>query len=73
MWGRRLAAMVAIYTGRGVTPVVNLMEHISHTAPPSVNKAEPTLALEPRGDAPEGQNRGISGPKNGNMSNKHFF
>ena len=39
MWGKRLAAMLAIYTGRGVAPEVNLREHISCTPPPSANKA----------------------------------
>ena len=39
MWGRRLAAMMALYTGKGVTPEVNLKEHISHIAPQSSNKA----------------------------------
>ena len=42
--------MLAIYTGTGVAPEVNLMEHISHTPPQSSNKAEPILALKPRGD-----------------------
>ena len=50
MWGKRLAAMLAIYTGRGVSPEVNLRERISHMPPQSSNKAEPTLALKPRGD-----------------------
>ena len=49
MWGKRLAAMPAIYTGRGVAPEVNLRERISGT-PRQTNKAEPTLALKPRGD-----------------------
>ena len=40
MWGRRLAAMLALYTGKGVSPEVNLGELISRTPP---NKAEPTL------------------------------
>ena len=50
MWGKPLAAMLAIYTSRGVTQEVNLREHISCTPPQSSNKAEPTLALKPRGD-----------------------
>ena len=69
MWGRRLAAMLALYTSIGVTPEVNLRECISHMPPQSLNKAEPTLALKPRGDV---QNRGISGPTNGHVSNKYF-
>ena len=39
MWGKRLAAMPAIYTGRGVTPEVNLRVHISCMPPQSSNKA----------------------------------
>ena len=39
MWGKQPAAMLAIYTGRGVTPEVNLREHISHTPLQSSNKA----------------------------------
>ena len=42
--------MLAIYTGRGVTPEVNLRECISYMPLQSLNKAEPTLALKPRGD-----------------------
>ena len=33
------AAMLAAKRLTGVTPEVNLREHISHTPPPSVNKA----------------------------------
>ena len=66
MWRKRLAAMLAIYTGKDVEPEVNLRERISHTPLQSSNKAEPTLALKPRGD----QNRGISGPKNGHVLDK---
>ena len=50
MWGKPLAAMLAIYTSRGVAPEVNLREHISHMPLQSLNEAEPTLALKPRGD-----------------------
>ena len=50
MWGKQLAAMLAIYTDRGVTPEVNLRERISRIPPQSLNKAEPTLALKPKGD-----------------------
>ena len=39
MWGEGLAAMLALYTGKGVAPEVNLREHISHTPPQSLNKA----------------------------------
>ena len=36
--------------GQGVAPEVNLRERISRMPPQSSNKAEPTLALKPRGD-----------------------
>ena len=32
--GRQLAAMLALYTGKGVAPEVNLREHISRVSPP---------------------------------------
>ena len=35
---------------KGVAPEVNLRERILRTPLPSANKAEPTLALKPRGD-----------------------
>ena len=71
MWGKQPAAMLAIYTGRGVAPEVNLRECISHMPPQSSNKAEPTLALKPEEISPEVRNRGISGPKNGHVCNKN--
>ena len=46
--------------------------YITFASAKKVNKAEPTLALKPRGDSPEIQNRGISGPKNGHVSTKNF-
>ena len=39
MWEKRLAAMLTIYTGRGVAPEVNLGEHISRMPLQSSNKA----------------------------------
>ena len=45
-----LAAMLAAKRPAGVAPKVNLTECVTHMPPPSVNKAEPTLALKPRGD-----------------------
>ena len=39
MCGRRLAAMLTLYTDKGVAPEVNLMKCISCMPPPSVNKA----------------------------------
>ena len=39
MWGKQLAAMLAIYTGKGVTPEVNLGVHKSCMPQPSAFKA----------------------------------
>ena len=39
MWGKQLAAMLAIYTGKGVVPEVNIRGCILHIPLPSVNKA----------------------------------
>ena len=63
MWGKRLAAMLAIYTSRGVTPEVNLRECISCTPPQSSNKAEPTLALKPREDVTRSPKQGYHWPQ----------
>ena len=60
MWGRQLAAMLALYTGKGVTPEVNLKEHISPTPLQSSNKAEITLALKSRGDVTRSPKTGVS-------------
>ena len=54
--------MLAIYTGRGVAPEVNLREHISHTPPQSLNKAEPTLVSKPRGDVTRSPKQGYQWP-----------
>ena len=62
MWGKQLAAMLAIYTGRGVAPEVNLRERISHMPPQSSNTAEPTLALKPRGDITRSPKQGYQWP-----------
>ena len=63
IWGKQLAAMLAIYTGRGVTPEVNLREHISHMPQQSSNKAAPTLALKPRGDVTRSPKQGYQWPQ----------
>ena len=63
MWGKQPAAMLAIYTCRGVAPEVNLREHISHTPLQSLNKAEPTLALKPRGDVTRSPKQGYHWPQ----------
>ena len=63
MWGKQPAAMLAIYTGRGVTPEVNLREHISCMPLQSSNKAEPTLVLKPRGDVTRSPKQGYQWPQ----------
>ena len=63
MWGKRLAAMLAICTRRGVTPEVNLRECLSHTPLQRSNKAEPTLALKPRGDITRSPKQGYQWPQ----------
>ena len=73
MWGRRLAAMLALYTGKGVTPEVNLREHISCTPPHSSNKAEPTLALKPRGDVTRSPKQGYQWPHKWTCVLQNFF
>ena len=50
---------------------VNLREGISHTSLRSVYEAA-HLALKPRGDITRSLKQGISGPKNGHLSNKNF-
>ena len=62
MWGRRLAAMLALYTGKGVSPEMNLRECISCMPPHSSNKPEPTLALKPRGDVTRSPKQGYQWP-----------
>ena len=47
---------------KGVAPEVNLREHILRTPPPSANKAEPTLALKPRGDVTRSPKQGYQWP-----------
>ena len=62
MWGRRLAAMLALYTGKCVAPEVNLGQRISCTPLQSSNKAEPTVALKPRGDVTRSPKQGYQWP-----------
>ena len=62
MWGRQLAAMLALYTVKGVAPEVNLRERILRTPLPSTNKAEPSLALKPRGDVTRSPKQGYQWP-----------
>ena len=63
MWGKRPAAMLAIYTGRGVAPEMNLRERISRMPLQSSNKAEPTMALKPRGNITRSPQQGYQWPQ----------
>ena len=65
--GKQLAAVLVIYTTKGVTPEVNVREHISHKSSPSVNKAAPEET------SPEVWNRGISGTKNWHVSTNNLI
>ena len=62
MWEKRLAVMLAIYTGRGVAPEVNLREHISHMLPQSSNKAAHSV-LKPGGDVIRSPKQGYQWPQ----------
>ena len=62
LWGKQLAVMLAIYTGRGVAPEVNLREHISHMPPQSSNKAAHSV-LKPRGDITRSPKQGYQWPQ----------
>ena len=61
MWGKRPATMPCKRT-KGVTPEVNLGEHISFT-----------WLWNSEDMSPEVQNRGISSPKNAHVSTKFFL
>ena len=63
MWGKQPVAMLAIYTGRGVAPEVNLREHISRIPPQSSNKAEPTPVLKTREDITRSPKQGYQWPQ----------
>ena len=65
--------MLAIYTGRRVTPEVNLKECISHMPSQSSNKAEPTLALKPRGDVTRSPKQGYQWPQKWTGVQQNFF
>ena len=71
--GKLLAAMLALYTGKGVAPEVNFREHILRTPPPSANKAEPTLALKPRGDVTRSPKQGYQRPHKWTCVQQKFF
>ena len=61
MWGTTISRHAGNQQVLSVIPEVNIRESTLHTPQPSVNKV-PILALKPRGDSPEVQNRGTSGP-----------
>ena len=56
--------MLALYTGKGVAPEVNLRECISHTPLPKCNYGWPLWLWNPEGTPPEVQNWDVSGPTN---------
>ena len=63
---RRLAAMLALYTSKGVTPEVNPRSHINQVCLcQSVNKAA-------NSNSPQIQIRGINSPTNRHVSNKNL-
>ena len=55
-------AMLAAKRSAGVAPEVNLSKCTMHMPLPSVNKAEPTLALKPRGDVTKSLKHGHQCP-----------
>ena len=71
MWGKRLAAMLAIYTGKGVAPELNLRERIYHIQLHQVRIRLTSLALKPIGDVTKSPKQGYQWPKNGRVSNKN--
>ena len=64
MWGRRLAVMLALYTGKVVALEVNFRADVLCMPPLSANKVEPTLALKPRGDVTRSPKQGYQWPHN---------
>ena len=58
---------------KGVTPEVNLRERILHMPPSSANKAEPTLALKPRGDVTRIPKQGYQWPHKWTCVQQKFF
>ena len=54
--------MLVVKRSTGVGTEVNLGECISRTPLPSVNKAEPTLALKPIGDVTRSPKQGFQWP-----------
>ena len=73
MWGRQLAAILALFTSKGVAPEVNLREHVTCMPPQSLNKAEPTLALKPSGDITRSPNQGYQWPHKWTHVQQIFF
>ena len=62
MLGKQPAAMLAIYTSRGVAPQLNL-RNVYHIRLCSSNKVETTLALKPRGDITRSLKQGYQWPQ----------
>ena len=67
------AAMLATKRSAGVTPEVNLREHVTHTPPPSANKAAHS-GFEIHRRHYQKSKTGVSvAPQKGLMSSKNFF
>ena len=58
---------------KGVALEVNLRERMSRTPPHSLNKAEPTLALKPRGDVTRSPKQGYQWPHKWTCVQQKFF
>ena len=57
----------------GVAPEVIFREHTSCMPPPSADKAEPTLALKPRGDITRSPKQGYQWPHRKDLCPRIFF
>ena len=62
--GKSPAAIPVVKRLAGVALEVNLRECTLHLPPQKVNKAEPTLALKPRGDITRNPKQGCQWPQN---------
>ena len=67
MWGQDLAAPPATKRLASVASEVDLGECTLHLPLQKVNKAEPTLALKPRGDVTRNPKQGCQWPQKGHV------
>ena len=68
-----LMALLALYIGKCVAPEVNLRECISCMPLQSSNKAEPSLALKPRGDVTRSPKQGYQWPNKWTCVQQNFL